>query len=105
MSALSSILLAVTLAVGEPGVGRDDDAPGLSLSGCRVLPDEDVIMLQGVRVVISTSDVFPENAVLPSGDDHYWGCWRDGVLRDLYAPDTTMEPEDDMTERTEGGQR
>ena len=69
--------------------------PAVPFTGCKMIPADQVVRVQGARVILLTRELFPEIAVLPSGDEHFWGCWRNGVLRGLYAPPMPGDPEDD----------
>jgi hypothetical protein len=54
--------------------------------GCRVVDPENIVRVQGAYVVLPTQELFPLAGVRASGDDQYWGCWRNGILGDLYIP-------------------
>lgn len=84
--------LLVSLVVTDPAV---------PFTGCQTIPADQVVRVQGARVVLTTREIFPEIAVLPSGDEYYWGCWRNGVLRSLYAPPM---PEDGEPEENDNGE-
>lgn len=56
------------------------------VTGCHLLAAEDVVRVTGGWVVLSHQAHVHEWDVGLSGDDRYWGCWRNGEMVELKIP-------------------